>query len=302
MSRVADRPAWCAACLLRSGIRRRPAISPGRTGSCSTSPVPARKAAVKLLALERIERAVGEDDAAAGLHQPRPPLRAFAPAARRASRCRPATSSTARRDGGAPCRSRSRARRAARRRRARPACKSQDIGLHDLRPRGRSRSRLRASRASRFFEASIAVTFAPASTSCAVLPPGAAQRSATRWPAMSPNSRAGRLAAASCTHQSPSAKPGSSETLAGELLDPHACRSAGRCRRAARPRASGSDFTVKSTGASTLCAARIACRLVLAIGARQPLGEPVPARRACRREHRAGVRRPCRARASAARH
>ena len=49
-----------------------------------------------------------------------------------------------------------------------------------------------------------------ASASCAVLPPGAAHRSATRKPRTSPNRRAGREAAASCTHQAPSRKPGSS--------------------------------------------------------------------------------------------
>ena len=38
----------------------------------------------------------------------------------------------------------------------------------------------------------------------AVLPPGAAQRSATVRPERSPNSRAGSAAAASCTHQAPS--------------------------------------------------------------------------------------------------
>ena len=108
-----------------------------------------------------------------------PPPRASSPAARRASRCRPATSSRARPGAGARFRWRSRARRAGRRRKAHPARRS---GCRPARcsPRSRSRSRLRASRASRFFEASSAVTFAPASTSCAVLPPGAAQRSATR--------------------------------------------------------------------------------------------------------------------------
>ena len=56
---------------------------------------------------------------------------------------------------------------------------------------------------------SIAVTSAPACASCAVLPPGAAQRSMTRRPATSPNSRAGSAAAASCTHHCPSENPGS---------------------------------------------------------------------------------------------
>ena len=70
------------------------------------------------LALDRIERAVGKDDAPAGLHHARRRSPAGAAAGRRAWRCLPAPSSRERRDGGAPCRSTSRARRAAPRRTA----------------------------------------------------------------------------------------------------------------------------------------------------------------------------------------
>src|SRR4029079_3379614 len=70
-----------------------------------------------------------------------------------------------------------------------------------------SRARFSASNESRVFELSTATTEAPASTSCAVLPPGAAQISATPLPATSPSSLAGSDAATSCTHQAPSAKP-----------------------------------------------------------------------------------------------
>ncbi len=52
---------------------------------------------------------------------------------------------------------------------------------------------------------SSAVTWAPVVASCAALPPGAAQRSTTVSPRCAASRRAGRLAAASCTHQSPSA-------------------------------------------------------------------------------------------------
>ena len=99
---------------------------------------------------------------------------------------------------------------------------------------------------------------APARISCAVLPPGAAQRSATRWPAMSPSSRAGK-AGGGILH--PPFAFGEARQFGdggGELLDAAPCRSAARCRRASRPSAAGSDLTVKSTGASTRCAARIA--------------------------------------------
>ncbi len=102
----------------------------------------------------------------------------------------------------------------------------------------------------------MAVTLAPARMSCAVLPPGAAQRSATPSPLISPSKRAGKLAAVSCTHQAPSLKPGNSVTAAvsfsnrtepvGNTTPP---------RRSAH--ISGLDFTVMATGASRRCAARM---------------------------------------------
>ena len=54
------------------------------------------------------------------------------------------------------------------------------------------RARFCLSRSSRFGARSTAVTCAPAAASCAVLPPGAAQRSATVRPATSPRSRDGQ--------------------------------------------------------------------------------------------------------------
>ena len=75
----------------------------------------------RALAFQRIERAVGKDDPSARLDQPDRPVEQPRAADRPACRCPPAISSRARRDGGGPCRSRSRARRAARHRTARPA-------------------------------------------------------------------------------------------------------------------------------------------------------------------------------------
>ena len=72
-----------------------------------------------------------------------------------------------------------------------------------------NRARFPRRRSSRAGERSTAVRRAPAAASCAALPPGAAQRSATRSPPTLPNRRAGKAAAASCTHQAPSANPGS---------------------------------------------------------------------------------------------
>ncbi len=111
------------------------------------------------------------------------------------------------------------------------------------------RSKLPSSRLRRFSDISRAVTSAPWITSCAVFPPGAAQRSATRLPLMSPIRRAGRLAAASCTHQSPSAKPGRSVRLPSTVS-----RRTEPLGKATPPSFSahsfGSPFTVKSIGGS----------------------------------------------------
>ena len=68
------------------------------------------------------------------------------------------------------------------------------------------------SRARRTGSRSTATTAAPAAASCAVFPPGAAQRSAMRSPARAASSLAGSAAAASCTQNSPRSKPARSVT------------------------------------------------------------------------------------------
>ena len=93
---------------------------------------------------------------------------------------------------------------------------------------------------------------APASASCAVLPPGAAQRSATALPSMSPNSRTGNAAAASCTHHWPSAKPGSIVTEPCSSVRTVPVGSVSPCIRVAHCMAS--DLTVRSSEGS--CPAR----------------------------------------------
>src|SRR2546423_3682179 len=92
------------------------------------------------------------------------------------------------------------------------------------------------------------MTRAPACASCAVLPPGAAERSTMVLPATSPNRRAGKAAAASCTHHWPSAKPGSivTEPCSGVRTDP--VGSVSPCRRFAH--CAASDFTVRSSDGS----------------------------------------------------
>ena len=125
---------------------------------------------------------------------------------------------------------RSTARRAARRRTAPPAIAWRRP--RRSRPTGSSRARFSRRRLSRGGERSTAVTRAPACASCAVLPPGAAQRSATVLPRTSPSRRAGSAAAASCTHHAPSSKPGSCVTgPCGERA-----HRAGRQHAAVKPR------------------------------------------------------------------
>src|SRR5205807_4460690 len=106
---------------------------------------------------------------------------------------------------------------------------------------------------------STAVTLAPASASWAVLPPGAAQRSATRRPRTSPRSRVGSDAAASWTHHAPSAKPGSA------LTAPEALTRTDWVARTRPPsffaQASGSLFTVRSSAGSV----RLAVAIVRAV-------------------------------------
>ena len=137
-----------------------------------------------------------------------------------------------------------------------------------------SRVRLSRSRAMRAGERSTAVTRAPASASCAVLPPGAAQRSAMDLPAMSPNSRAGSAAAASCTHQWPSVKPGSIVTEPCSSVRTVPVGSISPCSRLAH--CSGSDFTVMSSEGSW----PIASRDVARDGSRRNARSSAPAARA----------------------
>ena len=86
-----------------------------------------------------------------------------------------------------------------------PACHSRRVGGDGLGRKAEPREVLPQPRRAAASVRSTATTLAPAAASCAVLPPGAAQRSATVLPRTSPSSRAGSAAAASCTHQAPSA-------------------------------------------------------------------------------------------------
>ncbi len=111
------------------------------------------------------------------------------------------------------------------------------------------RARFSRMRPARTGSISTAVTRAPAAASCMVLPPGAAHRSMTRLPRTSPSRFAGSVAAASCTHQSPSAKP------AIASIRPPAFS---RRTRPNSPSLSGKDaasaFRTISVGASFRCA------------------------------------------------
>ncbi len=112
----------------------------------------------------------------------------------------------------------------------------------------RSRARFSRRRPSRAGFCSTAVTRAPAAASCAALPPGAAQRSATRSSGCAASKAAGKAAAASCTQKVPSAKPGSSMTRvpAGKRTDP--------VGNASPPGGAGPRRD-RSSGASVSCAA-----------------------------------------------
>mmetsp|Transcript_152923 Transcript_152923/g.267233 ORF Transcript_152923/g.267233 Transcript_152923/m.267233 type:complete len:204 (-) Transcript_152923:878-1489(-) len=120
------------------------------------------------------------------------------------------------------------------------------------------RFRFSRNRCSRFSAWSIASTVAPAAASWRVLPPGAAQTSATFLPFKSPKSLTGSDAAMSCTHHSPSSKPGSCVTVTAEAS---AIRTV-PVGRTTPPRASahlaGSVLTVMSRGASRAWACAMA--------------------------------------------
>ena len=119
-----------------------------------------------------------------------------------------------------------------------------------------TRARFSRKRLSRPGERSTAVTLAPANASCAVLPPGAAHRSAIFMSRMSPNKCAGRAAAASCTHHAPSENPGSNETAPCASVRTVPVGSTRPRKRSAHDAAS--DFTVRSSAGSWPFAAAIA--------------------------------------------
>ena len=101
-----------------------------------------------------------------------------------------------------------------------------------------------------------AVTCAPKAANCIVLPPGAAHRSSTVSPGCGARIRTGRAAAASCTHHSPSAYPGNSDTCPASLslTDP-----VGKtCPPNSAATALGSCRAVRSSAAPAKCAASIA--------------------------------------------
>ena len=90
-------------------------------------------------------------------------------------------------------------------------------------------------------------TAAPAAASCAVLPPGAAQRSATHSPGRTASSLAGSAAAASCTQNSPCVKAGDLGHV-GAGGEAHRARRQHRARRAARLPAGGSRRAAPRAG------------------------------------------------------
>ncbi len=143
---------------------------------------------------------------------------------------------------------------------------------HDVSASSLSRSRLARRRSMRGAERSTAVTCAPAAASCAVLPPGAAQRSRIRSPGLGARILAGRAAAASCTHQAPSAKPGSCgiAVRAVRRIEPVGSR-VPPSRSAQR---AASLAAVRSTEGSRRWAGRDGARARLAIGGRPALAQP----------------------------
>ena len=204
--------------------------------------------------------------------------------------CRPAPASRPRRRGGCSCTAARRATSSAdlrcgtsgwrrmapvavqgassstERRRARPGA-SAPRRRPPLRPGSASRARLERAGRAGAVERSIAVTWAPAATSCAVLPPGAAQRSTTSSPGdvaqqRSRQSRRRRPAPTTRPRRSPAsvviAPPAVRRSVpVGSAIACEPCRTNARHRRA----------RVRSSGASLRCASAIARRHRLAIGA-----------------------------------
>ena len=119
---------------------------------------------------------------------------------------------------------------------------------------------------------STAITSAPAAASCMVLPPGAAHRSITRLPRTSPSMITGKVAAASCTHQPPSAKspaalpPGPARVTR---------RDSAEQRRAVRRQSASAFFRLISSGRFVLMRQRDGAGTVFAILRRPALPQPV---------------------------
>ena len=197
---------FAEACDLRRPRSRAPACIAGSSASSASD---------GLLAFFRFERTGAVDQRAAR-------LQACSPTAlcsnrflqcRPARRYRPAAGARRHRGGDGWFRSNRREHRPGRSRSLRRHLGLAHSAASDTTVSACSDNRLRFSRTAapmRPGERSTAITRARRPwTSCAVLPPGAAQRSATDFPMTSPNRRAGNAAAASCTHHWPSAKPGS---------------------------------------------------------------------------------------------
>ncbi len=161
--------------------RRCRALRPAGSGRARLAGVLGKKRATKLSFL-RPDRASSWKRRGGRRASPAspPPRAVVACSAASLSMSGRATSSRARQGDGARCRCDEQGASSSTASKSSVGLVGQDIGLRRSSACSRSRSRLPARRVSRFFDASTAVTSAPASTSCAVLPPGAAQRSATR--------------------------------------------------------------------------------------------------------------------------
>ncbi len=167
---------------------------------------------------------------------------------RRRTRRRPSPgAATWRRDGGARRRRRCRARRRAPDRIARRPTIA-PAGWHRPRaPRRRGPSRPRRARLSRTrwsraasLSSAVIATSASSST-CEVLPPGAAHASSTRMPSRASRSGAASCAPRSCTENAPSAKPGSVATGLGAATTIPASPSARASMPSAANRASSAS-------------------------------------------------------------
>ena len=112
-------------------------------------------------------------------------------------------------------------------------CEIAHIALHASRRQAAAAPDFARAAAARMGSRSTAITFAPAAASCTPCRPARRKDRSPSCRATSPSSRAGRLAAKSCTHQSPSAKPGSS-SMRPLSRQPHACRRAA-CSPSGRP-------------------------------------------------------------------